>query len=77
MIAEALNAMEGRIDGRLDRIDGRLDRIDGGIAGLKGDIAGLKGDIARLDSKIDASFRLMGQRMDEGFRQVVDHLNRR
>lgn len=56
MTAEALNAMEGRIER---------------------DLAELKGDVARLDGKIDASFRVMDQRMDEGFRQVIDHLNKR
>ena len=63
MTADALNSME--------------QRLEGSIAGLKGDVAELRHDIRQLDVKVDVTQRTMSEQMDRGFRQIIDHIDRR
>ena len=63
MTAGALNSME--------------QRLEGSIAELKGDVAELRHDIRQLDVKVDVTQRTMSEQMDRGFRQIIDHIDRR
>ncbi len=44
---------------------------------LEGSIAELKHDIELLSVKVDVNQRTTAQQMDEGFRQIIKHINRR
>ena len=63
MTADALNSMERR--------------IGEDIADLKHDVADLKHDIHRLDVKIDVQHRSTEEKLDRGFRQILEHLDKR
>ena len=59
MTADALNSMERR--------------IGEDIADLKHDVADLKHDVHRLDVKIDVQHRATDEKLDRGFRQILEH----
>ena len=67
MTADALNSME--------------QRLEGSIADLKADMsdmkAELKYDIELLSVKVDVNQETVVRQMDAGFRQIIDHINRR
>ncbi len=44
---------------------------------LEGSIAELKHDIELLSVKVDVNHRTTVRQMDEGFRQIIEHINRR
>ncbi len=44
---------------------------------LSADMAGLKHDIQLVDAKVDRIVDRVDRRMDQGFRQIVDCLDRR
>ncbi len=52
-------------------------RLSADIAGLKGDVAELKHDVRLVDAKVDRVVDRVAKRMDQGFRQIVDALDRR
>ena len=63
MIADALNSLERRI--------GEV------IAELKHDLADLKQDIHRLDAKIEVLYRSTDEKLDRGFQQILEYLEKR
>ena len=63
LTADALNSMERR--------------IGEDIADLRGDVADLKHDVHRLDVKIDVQHRATDEKLDRGFRQILEHLDKR
>ncbi len=64
MTADALNSMEHRL-----KAEFKADMAD-----LKAD---LKHDIELLSVKVDVNQRTTARQMDEGFRQIIEHINRR
>ena len=77
MTADALNSMEQRLEGSIAELRGDVAELKGDVAGLKGDVGGLKHDIQLLDAKIDTNQRITEERMDRGFQQIIDHIDRR
>ena len=63
MTADALNSMERR--------------IGEDIADLKHDVADLKHDVHRLDVKIGVQHRSTGEKLDRGFQQILEYLEKR
>ena len=74
MIADALNSLERRIGN--DLAD-----IKAAIAGIKSTMAdkkvGLKHDIHLLSVKMDANHKRIHEKLDRGFQQVMEHLEKR
>ncbi len=67
MTESAMDAMEHRLKAEF--------KAD--ITELGGDIAGSRHDIQLVDAKVDMVVDRVDQRMDQGFRQIVDYLDRR
>ncbi len=75
MTADALNSMEHRLKAefKTDMADLKAEfKTD--MADLK---AELKHDIELLSVKVDVNQRTTARQMDEGFRQIIEHINRR
>lgn len=70
MTAEALNSME-------ERLGNDIADLKNDVADLKGDVADLKHDIHLLDVKVDVNQRTTEEKVDRGFRQITEHLDRR
>ncbi len=70
MTADALNSLERRIGE--DIADLKHD-----VADLKHDVADLKHDMHRLDIKIDVQHRATDEKLDRGFQQILEHLEKR
>ena len=70
MTAEALNSME-------ERLGNDIADLKNDVADLKSDVADLKHDIHLLDVKVDVNQRTTEEKVDRGFRQITEHLDRR
>ena len=63
MTADAMNSMEQRIEGSIARLDAKID--------------GVKHDVHLLSVKVDVGLETVGRQMDEGFRRIIQHIDRR
>ncbi len=81
MTADALNSMEARLEAKIDQglaeVKQDLAGVKQDLAGVKQDLAGVKHDVHLLSVKVDVGLETMGRQMDEGFRQVIQHIDRR
>ncbi|WP_314780544.1 hypothetical protein [Actinomyces massiliensis] len=53
LLTTNLNAVEERINGRLDKVDERLDKIDGRLDSLEGRMNSLEGRMNGVESRLD------------------------
>ena len=70
MTADALNSL-GR------RIGNDISEVKRDIAEVKHDIAEVKQDIHLLNVKIDVNRQATDEKLDRGFRQVLEYLDKR
>ena len=70
MTADALNSLERRVGDDIAEL-----KHD--VAGLKRDVAGLKHDVHLLNVKVDVNQQTTEEKLDRGFRQVLEHLEKR
>ncbi|MCQ3802975.1 MAG: hypothetical protein OXC98_05340 [bacterium] len=63
LTADALNSLERR--------------VGDDIAELKHDVAGLKHDVHLLNVKVEVNQQTTEEKLDRGFRQVLEHLEKR
>ncbi len=77
MTADALNSLQRRIGNDISEVKRDIAEVKQDIAEVKHDFAEVKHDIHLLNVKIDVNRQATDEKLDRGFRQVLEYLDKR
>jgi predicted nuclease with TOPRIM domain len=67
----AMDAMDARLEGRMDRLDGRMDRFEGRMDGLEERLGGVEREVRGLGERIDGIVHRVNADAERRFTDLV------